>query len=130
MMTMATARALGLTGPPLVALVSTSRMPTVEEQDRLQAALGNGFNVQVERAPQPNTMALMVLAIVAGVITLGAAAIATGFAAAGLGTSTAVLFALNQRYAGIWPAPRPYPIAVPWRNVGIALLVVLLIAML
>jgi putative ABC transport system permease protein len=113
----------------------------------------------------------VVLALVAGIITLGAAAIATGLAAAdgradlgtlaavgasprvrralslsqsgviaglgsllgagaGLGASTAVLFALNQRYAGIWPAPTPYPITVPWLNLGVALLVVPLIAML
>jgi putative ABC transport system permease protein len=51
-------------------------------------------------------------------------------AAAGLSASMAVLFALNQRYADIWPAPTPYRIAVPWLNVGIALLVVPLIAML
>ncbi len=50
--------------------------------------------------------------------------------AAGLGASTAVLFALNQGYAGIWPAPTPYPITVPWLNLGVGLLVVPLIAML
>jgi hypothetical protein len=50
--------------------------------------------------------------------------------AAGLGAATAVLFALNQRYVDIWPAPTPYPITVPWLNAGIALLVVPLIAML
>ena len=106
-----------------------------------------------------------------GVITLGAAAIATGLAAAegradlstlaavgasprvrralslsqsgviaglgsllgviaGLGAATAVLFALNRAYADLWPAPAPYPIAVPWLNLGVALLVVPLIAML
>jgi len=51
-------------------------------------------------------------------------------AAAGLGASTAVLFALNRRYAGIWPAPTPYPITVPWLNLGAALVVVPLVAML
>jgi putative ABC transport system permease protein len=49
---------------------------------------------------------------------------------AGLGASTAVLVALNQAYAGIWPSPARYPLAVPWLNLGIALLVVPLIAML
>jgi putative ABC transport system permease protein len=152
-------------------LATTSRMPTVAEQDRAQAALGNEFAIQVEQGPPTTGPTLLVLAIVAGVITLAAAAIATGLAAAdgrsdlavlaavgasprirralslsqsgviaglgsligavaGLGASTAVLFALNQRYAGVWPAPTPYPIKVPWLNVGVALLVVPLIAML
>ena len=51
-------------------------------------------------------------------------------AVAGLGASTAVLFALNQRYADVWPEPTPYPITVPWLNLGIALLVVPSVAML
>jgi putative ABC transport system permease protein len=125
----------------------------------------------VERGPQAGTAGLVVLAVVAGVITLGAAAIATGLAAAegradlstlaavgasprvrralslsqsgviaglgsllgaiaGLGAATAVLFALNRAYADLWPAPAPYPIAVPWLNLGVALLVVPLISML
>jgi putative ABC transport system permease protein len=172
MMTAATARSLGLTVQPLVLLATTSRLPTLDEQDRLQAALGDDVTVYVERgAPKPNTTALVVLAIVAGVIALGAAAIATGLAAAdgradlstlaavgasprlrrglslsqsgviaglgsllgaaaGLGASTAVLFALNQRYADVWPAPTPYPITVPWLNLGAALVVVPLVAML
>ena len=50
--------------------------------------------------------------------------------AAGLGGSVAVLIALKRGYADLWPAPTPYPIAVPWRNVGIAVLVVPLVAML
>jgi hypothetical protein len=49
---------------------------------------------------------------------------------AGLGAAEAVLFALNQREASVWPAPAPYTLAVPWLNVGIALVVVPLIAML
>ncbi len=148
-------------------------MPTVAEQDRFQGALGTDYEVYVERGPgsQPATSALLVLAIVAGLITLGAAAIATGLAAAdgradlgtlaavgasprvrrglslsqsgviaglgsllgtaaGLGGSVAVLVVLNRGYADLWPAPTPYPIAVPWLNVGIAVLVVPLVAML
>jgi putative ABC transport system permease protein len=50
--------------------------------------------------------------------------------AAGLGASVAVLFALNQGNASVWPAPAPYPIQVPWLNVGTSLVVVPLIAML
>jgi putative ABC transport system permease protein len=51
-------------------------------------------------------------------------------AVAGLGTATAVLVALNRGYADVWPAPAPYPIAVPWLNLVVALLVVPLVAML
>jgi putative ABC transport system permease protein len=51
-------------------------------------------------------------------------------AGAGFGAAAAVLFALNQRYVGSWPAPPPYPIVVPWLNLAAALLVVPAIAML
>jgi putative ABC transport system permease protein len=148
-------------------------MPTVAEQDRLHGALGNTAGVYVERGPRPrsDTRTLLLLAVVAGVITLGAAAIATGLAAAdgranlgtlaavgasprirrglslsqsgviaglgsllgalaGLGGAVAVLLALNRGYADLWPAPIPYPITLPWLNVGVALLVVPLVAML
>jgi putative ABC transport system permease protein len=175
MMTRQTARSLGLDSVAAVALATTSRMPTVADEDRLRAALGDqagkGLGVQVERGPRAGTAGLVVLAIVAGVITLGAAAIATGLAAAdgradlstlaavgasprvrralslsqsgviaglgsllgviaGLGAAAAVLFALNRAYADLWPAPAPYPIAVPWLNLGVALLVVPLLSML
>jgi putative ABC transport system permease protein len=173
LMTWQTARSLGLDPVPSIVLAATSRMPTVAEQDRLQSALGLQASVYVERGPKPasNTQSLLVLSIVAGLITLGAAAIATGLAAtdgradlgtlaavgasprvrrglslsqsgviaglgsllgtiAGLGGSIAVLIALNRGSADLWPAPTPYPIAVPWRNVGVALLVVPLVAML
>jgi putative ABC transport system permease protein len=49
---------------------------------------------------------------------------------AGLGAATAVLAALNRAYADAWPAPTPYPITVPWLNVGLALLAVPVVAML
>jgi len=166
-----TARSLGLSGTTLVTLATTSRVPTIAEQDRLRAALGTGYDVAVERRPQPNRASLLVLAVVAGVITLGAAAIATGLAAAdgladlatlaavgasprvrralslsqagviaglgsvlggiaGLGAATAVLAADNRNLDNVWPVPTPYPIAVPWLNVAIALLVVPVVAML
>jgi putative ABC transport system permease protein len=51
-------------------------------------------------------------------------------AAAGLGAAVAVLFALNRGAADVWPAPTPYPVAIPWLNVAVALLVVPLVAML
>jgi putative ABC transport system permease protein len=82
LMTEQTAASLGLRASPLGMLATTSRLPTVAEQDRLQAALGNGFYVYVERGPGSNSAGLLVLAVVAGVIALAAAAIATGLAAA------------------------------------------------
>jgi len=173
LMTGQTARSLGLDSAPSILLAATSRMPTVAEQDRLQAALGSRVGVDVERGPRSrsDTRTLLLLAVVAGVIALGAAAIATGLAAAdgradlgtlaavgasprvrrglslsqsgviaglgsllgavaGLGGAVAVLLALNRGYADIWPAPTPYPITVPWLNLGVALLVVPLVAML
>jgi putative ABC transport system permease protein len=175
LMTPPTARTLGLGSMATTTLASTSRVPTIEEEDRLRAALGSeldkGLGMYVERGPRAGTPGLLVLAVVAGVITLGAAAIATGLAAAdgradlttlaavgasprvrralsvsqsgviaglgsllgaiaGLGAAIAVLTALNRGYADIWPAPAPYPIAVPWLNLGVALLVVPLVAML
>jgi putative ABC transport system permease protein len=169
-----TARSIGLRAVPSIALATTGRMPTVAEEDRLQAAFGSLTGVYVERGPRQrsNTRTLLLLlAAVAGVIALGAAAIATGLAAAdgrhdlgtlaavgasprvrrglslsqsgviaglgsllgaaaGLGGSVAVLLALNRGDADVWPAPTPYPIALPWRNVVIALLVVPAVAML
>ena len=171
MMTRQTAESFGLQTAPLVVLATTGRVPTEAEQDRLQASIGRDFQVFVERGPQSHPGALLLLAIIAGVIALGASAIATGLCAvdratdhvilaavgasprvrkvlalgqsgaiaglgsllgtaAGLGAAAAVLFALNQSYATTWPGPEPYPIAVPWLNVGIALVVVPLVAML
>ncbi len=175
MMSRATARNLGLKVQPFGLLATTTRMPTDAELDRLRTSLDSirgGLLPEIERGPsQPAKTTFIVLAIVAGVITLGAAAIATGLAAAdgradlgtlaavgasprvrrvlslsqsgviaglgsllgavaGLGASIAVLTALNRGYTDVWPAPTPFPIAVPWLNVGVALLVVPLIAML
>ena len=161
----------GLVTAPLAVMATTSRVPTEAEQDRLQASIGRDFQVYVERGPQSHPAALLLLAIIAGVIALGASAIATGLCAvdrgadhatlaavgasprvrrtlalsqsgaiaglgsllgtaAGLGAAAAVLFALNQSYAATWPAPEPYPVAVPWLNVGVALVAVPLVAML
>jgi len=94
LMTAETARSLGLTAGPLATLATTTRMPTQEEQDRLAAALTGNANVLVIRGPYTDDLFLLVLAIVAGVITIAAAAIATGLAAAegraDLGTLAAV----------------------------------------
>jgi putative ABC transport system permease protein len=173
MMTKQTARSFGVGSAMSLLLAPTSRVPTVAEADRLQAALDDRLGVYVERGPgvNPATQSLLLLAIVAGIITLGAASIATGLAtadgradlgtlaavgasprvrrglslsqagviaglgsllgvAAGLGGAIAVLVALNRGLADIWPAPTPYPVTVPWLNLGIALLVVPLVAML
>jgi putative ABC transport system permease protein len=51
-------------------------------------------------------------------------------AIAGFGAGAAVLFGLNRVYAGKWPAPIPYPIEVPWLNLGISLVAVPLVAIL
>jgi putative ABC transport system permease protein len=171
LLTKETARSLGLAANPFITVATTTRMPTVAERDRAQAALGDQYPMNVTEPAAPNTTALLILAIVAGVITLTAAAAATGLAAAdgradlatlaavgasprvrrvlslcqsgviaglgsllgavaGLGSAIAVLLALNRRFADVWPAPAPYPITVPWLNVGVALVVVPLIAML
>ncbi len=171
LLTKETARSLGLAASAFVTVATTTRMPTVAERDRAQAALGDQYPMNVTEPPATNTTPLLILAIVAGVITLTAAAAATGLAAAdgradlatlaavgasprvrrvlslcqsgviaglgsllgtiaGLGAAVAVLLALNRRYADVWPAPAPYPISVPWLNVGVALVVVPLIAML
>jgi putative ABC transport system permease protein len=171
LLTKETAKSLGLAANPFITVATTTRMPTVAERDRAQAALGDQFPMNVTEPPATNTTALLILAILAGVITLTAAAAATGLAAAdgradlatlaavgasprvrrvlslcqsgviaglgsllgavaGLGAAVAVLLALNRRFADVWPAPTPYPILVPWLNVGVALVVVPLIAML
>lgn len=49
---------------------------------------------------------------------------------AGLGAALALLIALNQRSAEIWPAPTPWPLTIPWINVAVALVVVPVVAML
>jgi putative ABC transport system permease protein len=171
MMTPATAQKLGFTTKPMGTLATTTRMPTVAEGDRLSAALGNSVHAYVERGPESDNQTLVILAIVAGVITLGAAALATGLAAAdgrtdlgtlaaigasprlrrmlslsqsgviaglgsvlgglaGVGAAAAVLAGFNQSFANQWPTPIAYPLAVPWLNIIITVVVVPLVAML
>lgn len=160
---------------PNAILVATDRMPTPAEQDRLAAALRDlddeALSAMIERRPAtPRDPTLLILAAVAGLITLGAAGIATGLAAAdsrgdlatlsavgaspgvrrklslsqsgmiaglgtalgllaGLGASTAVLFAYNRTLLHHWPREPTYPIGVPWQTVAVVL-VVPLVAML
>ncbi|MEV4317411.1 FtsX-like permease family protein [Actinocrispum sp. NPDC049592] len=82
MMTPETARSLGLGVKPLGALATSTRMPTVNESDRLRSILGNEFRTYVERGSDSQNSTLTVLVIVAAIVTLGAAALATGLAAA------------------------------------------------
>lgn len=154
-------------------LVATTRLPTQAEQDAFHAAM-EALETGAMVVPSPVTDRaepyLIVLTIAAVGIALGAAAIATGLAAAdrrpdlstlaavgaspgvrrrlslsqsgviaglgtilgltaGLGVSSAVLVALNQRYAQIWPGPEPLPIMVPWTQLA-ALLAIPAVAML
>ncbi|WP_407936564.1 FtsX-like permease family protein [Lentzea tibetensis] len=83
LMTEETAKSLGFGATTFTVYATTTREPTVDEQDRLQAALGGEYEVRVDRAVQSDIQrSLTVLAIAAAVITLGAAALATGLAAA------------------------------------------------
>ncbi|MDT5035443.1 MAG: putative transport system permease protein [Micromonosporaceae bacterium] len=152
----------------------TSRTPTADETQRVTDALSllkPAYTVQVEQPSDHHlNLILYILGIAGAVITIGAAAIATGLAAAdsrpdlatlaavgaspglrrrlslsqtgviaglgslmgaaaGLGAAVAVLVALNSRYDQSWPAPPPYPITVPWLNLGLAVVVVPLVAM-
>ncbi len=82
MMTPETAARLGLGIRSMGALATTTRIPTVNESDRLQSILGNDYGAYVERGSESQNSTLTVLVIVAAIITLGAAALATGLAAA------------------------------------------------
>lgn len=71
---------------PSGVVVTTSRTPTTAEEDRLTAGLRDldqNLYVSVERGPSRRSdPTLLILAAAAGLITLGAAGIATGLAAA------------------------------------------------
>lgn len=82
-MTEETARSLGFDVATFLMYATTTRMPTEQEQDALTAALGGEYEVHVDRPTDSDVQqALTVLALVAGLITLAAAALATGLAAA------------------------------------------------
>ncbi|MEU9823729.1 FtsX-like permease family protein [Micromonospora chersina] len=82
----AAATTLGLAAAPLGYLVDTADPPTDRQRDRLAAELSGvaPLTVQVSAAGPPSDQRplLLLLAGAAGVITLGAAAVATGLAAA------------------------------------------------
>lgn len=172
LMTEETAKSLGFTTSTFTVYGTTTRMPTEAEQDALSAALGGEYEVHVDRPTESDVQqALSILGLVAGLITLAAAALATGLAAAdgrrdlttlaavgatpslrkllslsqagviaglggllgttaGTGSGLALLAALNVGYTKTWPQPQPNPLAVPWPNIAISLLVVPATAML
>lgn len=82
----AAAKAAGISSAPLGAFYSTDRMPTGEQRQRLDAELdktGSDINLHVEEGyVSKNSIILLSLTIFAGLITVGAAGIATGLAQA------------------------------------------------
>ncbi|MFD9702832.1 FtsX-like permease family protein [Lentzea sp. NPDC059081] len=83
LMTEQTAISLGFAVESFTMYATTTRMPTTAEQDALTAALGGEYEVHVDRPTETETQrALGILGLVAGLITLAAAALATGLAAA------------------------------------------------
>ncbi|MDX8035521.1 hypothetical protein SK803_35390 [Lentzea sp. BCCO 10_0856] len=84
MMTEETARTLGYEVAAFTIFATTTRMPTQAEEDALTAALSGGqYEVNVDRPTESEVQrSLSILALVAGIITLAAAALATGLAAA------------------------------------------------
>ncbi|WP_086667000.1 ABC transporter permease [Lentzea kentuckyensis] len=82
-MTEETARSLGFPVATFTMYATTTRMPTETEQEALTAALGGEYEVHVDRPTDSDVQrALSLLGLVAGIITLAAAALATGLAAA------------------------------------------------
>ena len=84
--TPATAKAAGLTTTPLGALFSTERMPSSEQRQKLDAELaklGSGVQLHLEEGyVNENSIVLLALTVFAGLVTIGAAGIATGLAQA------------------------------------------------
>ncbi|MET8349426.1 FtsX-like permease family protein [Micromonospora sp. NPDC005206] len=80
------ARRLGLIGSPSGWVIGTPKPPDVHRQKRFTAALQSfgTFSLSVEQgaAPRDNSPLLLLLAAAAGLITVGAAGIATALAAA------------------------------------------------
>ncbi|MFD3531513.1 ABC transporter permease [Streptomyces sp. NPDC058664] len=86
LMTPATAKAAGLSTLPAGAYFSTERMPGTEERQKLEgelAKLGSDVDLHVEEGfVNDDDLFLIALAIFAGLVTIGAAGIATGLAQA------------------------------------------------
>ncbi|MGW8761964.1 FtsX-like permease family protein [Streptomyces sp. NPDC055815] len=86
LMTPATAKAAGLSTAPLGVYVSTDRLPDSEQRQKLDgdlAKLGGNVELHLEEGfVNDNGIILLSLAIFAGLVTIGAAGIATGLAQA------------------------------------------------
>ncbi|WP_030215031.1 ABC transporter permease [Streptomyces sp. NRRL WC-3626] len=82
----AAAKAAGLTTVPLGAFFSTDRIPSTEERQKLDAEiakLGSNVELTVEQGwVDENELVLLALTVFAGLVTIGAAGIATGLAQA------------------------------------------------
>ncbi|MFE4051774.1 ABC transporter permease [Streptomyces sp. YIM B13518] len=82
----AAAKAAGLTTVPLGAFFSTDRMPSSEQRQRLDAEiakLGSDVELTMEQGwVDENGLVLLALTVFAGLVTIGAAGIATGLAQA------------------------------------------------
>ncbi|MBD9701181.1 ABC transporter permease [Streptomyces sp. ID01-12c] len=82
----AAAKAAGLTTVPLGAFFSTDRIPSTEERQKLDAEiakLGSNVELTVEQGwVDKNGLVLLALTVFAGLVTIGAAGIATGLAQA------------------------------------------------
>ncbi|MFF0065341.1 FtsX-like permease family protein [Streptomyces sp. NPDC005279] len=80
------AKAAGVTTVPLGAYYSTDRMPSSEQRQRLDGELdktGSNIELHVEEGyTSENSIILLALTVFAGLITIGAAGIATGLAQA------------------------------------------------
>jgi putative ABC transport system permease protein len=82
----ATVEALGLRVVPVGSYFSTDRQPSSEQQQRLEADLariGGGVQLHIEQGySSENNITLLALTVFAGLITIGAAGIATGLSQA------------------------------------------------
>ncbi|KAA6218503.1 ABC transporter permease [Streptomyces filamentosus] len=86
LMTPATAKAAGLATAPVGAYFSTDRLPSGEQRQKLDAELakiGAGVDLTVEEGyVSDDSLFMLALTIFAGLVTVGAAGIATGLAQA------------------------------------------------
>ncbi|MET9349165.1 ABC transporter permease [Streptomyces termitum] len=86
LMTPATAKAAGLNTVPVGAYFSTDQMPGEEQRQKLDAEIakiGAGIDLTVEEGyVQKSGIVLLALTVFAGLVTIGAAGIATGLAQA------------------------------------------------
>ncbi len=86
LMTPAAAKAAGLSTAPVGAYFSTDRLPDTEQRQKLDAeiaSLGAGIDLTIEEGyVSDDSIFLLALTVFAGLVTIGAAGIATGLAQA------------------------------------------------